>query len=255
MPRAVVSVPAKPRVQSVARAAAILRELAASAEGLTPGELSHSLGLTRPTTYHLLNTLAADRLVKQGEARRYRLGLGVAALAEGFRRQFSPEDLVPHIRALARQLGEATHVVGWSDGEIVVLARVPGRRVVSISEFPLGMIGDAHARSSGKLLLAYAAEPVRAEYLRTHPRRRRTTRTLVRLGELAAEFERIRERGYAIDREEFEPGLCCLAAPLDGGQSPYAFSISAPKERFEAEFECYRAALLEVAAAASGGAR
>ena len=166
--------PTRQRVQSVSRALAILREVAA-AEGLTVQEISRRVGLRPPTTYHLVHTLADEGFLARGERGRYRLGSSVGSLAQAFRRQIAPPaHLLPHLRSVGLRTGEASHIVGWSNGEIMVLGQVPGRHPVSVTEFAVGTVGDAHARSSGKLLLAFADAETRAEYLRLHPPRRRT---------------------------------------------------------------------------------
>jgi IclR family transcriptional regulator, acetate operon repressor len=243
---------AAPPVQSVARALAILRYVASNALGVTARDVSETLRLRRPTVYHLLNTLVADGFLARGDDRRYRLGLAVAALAEAFRRSIAPPDrLVAHLRSLSLRTGEPTYVTGWVDADIVVLARIPGQHPVSVSEFPLGMVGDAHARSSGKLLLAFAPPVVRDAYLAAHPPVALTPNTIVDVAALEREFVEIRNRGFALDSEEFTLGVCCLAAPLDAGAAPYVISLAAPRERFAERLDEYLDAVLETAAEAS----
>jgi IclR family transcriptional regulator, acetate operon repressor len=238
-------------VQSVGRAAAILRYAASASNGVTAREVSEALGLRRPTVYHLLNTLVAEGLLARGQDRRYRLGLAVGQLAEAFRRSLSPpEHLVGHIRSLSLQTGEPTYITGWVGADIVLLARIPGQHPVSVSEFPLGLVGDAHARASGKLLLGLATPDARDAYLGAHPQVALTPNTIVDRAALELELAGIRERGYALDREEFNLGVCCLAAPLDA-DVPYVISLAAPRERFGEHFEEYLAAIFETAAAAS----
>jgi IclR family transcriptional regulator, acetate operon repressor len=87
----------------------------------------------------------------------------------------------------------------------------------------------------------------REAYLAKHPLRARTGRTITDLDELKREFERIRLQGYSIDREEFHVGLQCLAVPVEGLGGRFVLGISVPKQRFEANFERYLAALLKVA--------
>ena len=91
----------------------------------------------------------------------------------------------------------------------------------------------AHARASGKLLLAFAPEPLRAAYLRANPLTPVTPRTIVQAEEFDLELERTRLRGYAVDEEEFREGVACVSAPVLDGETPIAaYSISAPVDRF-----------------------
>jgi DNA-binding IclR family transcriptional regulator len=95
------------------------------------------------------------------------------------------------------------------------------------------MEGGVHARAAGKLLLALAAPGIRAGYLANHPLEPLTDRTITSPAELDAEFDRIRERGYAIDEEEFAAGVACVAAPILVSGFPIgAYSVSVPFARF-----------------------
>src|SRR5688500_15491595 len=96
----------KPRIQSVARAAALLNEIARSPAGLTAQQLSTATGLSRATTYHLVQTLAAVGYIAAGADRRYRIGIGAGAIVEGFERHVVPDDFLPLARALAQRTGE-----------------------------------------------------------------------------------------------------------------------------------------------------
>jgi IclR family transcriptional regulator, acetate operon repressor len=243
----------RPRVQSAARAVGIMMAVAQSENGLTTREISEQLGIGRQATYHLLHTLVGSGMLARGEPRRYVLGLRVGALAEGFARQLAPsEHLAPIVRELAKETGETSYASGWWANEITVLAVARGSNPVSAAEVSQGHMGDAHARASGKLLLANATPAVRRDYLGLHVLRACTERTITEREPLEAEFERIRAQGYSEDMEEFATGLCCLAVPLDRGLSPFALSLSAPRERFLQNRGRYLAELRRAAAPLSG---
>jgi IclR family acetate operon transcriptional repressor len=123
---------------------------------------------------------------------------------------------------------------------------VPGHHAVGVANSVVGPVADGHARASGKLLLALAPEDVREAYLATHPLRRMTRTTITSRARLLEEFERIRGAGYAVDEEEFDEGVCCVAAPLENG-APIAVALSAPRERFDSNREEYIAAVKETA--------
>jgi len=223
----------EPRVQSVAKAAKILLAIAQSADGLRAVDVSERLDLPRQATYHLIHTLVTLGLLTRAADQKYVLGLKVGVLAEAFPRHLAPpERLSPYLRTIAYATGETCYASGWWEGEITNLAVVRGRNTNQSTEVPHGLTADAHARASGKLLLAMADEPIRERYLMSHPLNRRTQNTITELDMLMSEFERIRTDGYAIDNEEYMPGLCCLAMPIEDGSMPYAICLSAPRDQF-----------------------
>lgn len=229
----------KPRIQSVARAATVLNEIARSPAGLSAQELSAATGLSRATTYHLVQTLAAVGLIAGGADRRYRIGIGAGAIVEGFERHVVPEDFLPLARALAQRTGETAYVAAREGPQLVLLCSVPGHHPVSVAHSPVGLIEQGHARASGKLLLALAPEDARERYLAANPLTPMTAHTITSRSELLGEFERIRAAGYATDLEEFHDDVCCFAAPLARGGATHALALSAPKARFEAHRDSY----------------
>jgi IclR family transcriptional regulator, acetate operon repressor len=237
-----------PLIQSVSRALAILQSVALSPNGLTVTEIVQAVGLNRPTAYHLLRTLVHDGFLYRGGERRYRLGLRVGALAEAFERQLAPgELLVPMMRALAEETGEAAYLAGRRSGEIVQLAAAPARHAVAVVGQPLGLLEHAHARASGKVMLAFAPKDFRDDWFRTHTLEKLTSKTITDRAQLEAELELVREQGYATNREELVDELCALAAPIDNGVLPFALALSAPRPRCDENFDQYLEALLRLA--------
>ena len=224
--------------------------IAKSDAGLTTREISEQVGIGRQATYHLLHTLTATGMVtRAGGGSRYVLGLRVGTLAEAFSRQLAPsEHLAPLVRALARETGETSYASGWWSGEVMMLSIARGSNPVQAAEVSQGHAGDAHARASGKLLLATATPAVRDAYLDTHKLNRLTPSTITTRRALERELETIRRQGYAIDDEEFAPGLSCIAMAMDEGYSPFVLVVTAPRERFLAKREEYLAILRRVVA-------
>lgn len=239
----------KPRVQSVARAAEILKLVArADSRGISARAISDGLGFPRQVVYHLLHTLRATGMLRKAGRSAYVLGLGIATLAQGFRRQIATTDMVGHFADLAAQLtGETAYVVGWLEDEIVVLSTARGAGAIQAVEIPRGTAGFAHARASGKLLLSMVSGDEVSEYLRTRPPERRTPNTITTPEGILAAIAETRERGYAIDNEEYEIGLSCLAVPIGPVPAAFALGISAPSFRFKANFDRYLEVLRTVA--------
>lgn len=239
--------PGRYRVQSVARAAFILFEIARSPGGLTPREVSEALEIHLQTTYHLLHTLTSTGLLTRRNDR-YILGIRCAGLGEGFKRQLAPpEFLAPAVREIASTTGETAQGVGWEGAKIVAFSIARGDFAVQAAGVPYGSSDDTNARATGKLLLAYARPDLRQEYLSQNPLRRRTERTITDPNRFEEELERIRLLGYAVDDEEFSEGLCCLAVPLGDGLSEFAFGLSAPAARFRENFDRYLESMQDIA--------
>jgi IclR family transcriptional regulator, acetate operon repressor len=238
----------RPRVQSAARTVGILLAIARSDHGLTTKEISEEVGIGRQATYHLLHTLTAMGMVTRDDRNRYLLGLRVGTLAEGFARQLAPaERLAPVVRALAHETGEMSYASGWWEGEIMTLSIARGTNPVQAAEVPRGYGGHAHARASGKLLLALASDATRDAYLSHHELEPRTPNTITDRDALEREFAEIRERGFAVDREEFAIGLACLAVPFDR-RSPFVLAVAGPSDRMLEHEQEYLASLRRAAA-------
>jgi DNA-binding IclR family transcriptional regulator len=242
----------RPRIQSVARALSILVDVAREADGLTAREIADRQGLRLPTTYHLVHTLISEGFLVRGDGRRLRLGRHAATLGAAFDWQSVPQQtLGPIMRQLVDATGETAYISGWRNGGVEVLGSATGRHAITVSGLRSGSAADPHARASGKLLLAYLPEPARRSFLARQPLERRTPRTLVDEADLEQEFATIRHQGYATDLEEYQLGVCCIAVPVDAGRSPFVIALSAPKDRFMANFDSYRQAALEAASVAS----
>lgn len=195
--------------------------------------LARAAGLPVATAHHLLSTLVDEGLLAKDSKATYLLGMKVAVLAEALQRAVAaPEYLLEPLRQLAVTTGEAAYLAKWHQGDIRIQASVEGSHPVRVS-LPVEPYTDAHARATGKLLLAMADEELRSSYLSAHPLRALTPRTTVDLARLEEEFETIRLNGHALEEEQFQPGVCCIAAPvLEEGIVVATYSISVPTQRF-----------------------
>jgi len=238
----------KPRIQSIGRGFAVLFAIAHSDRGLHTKDIIEELGLDRQTVYHILQSLSAIGVITKTANNRYVLGLRVADLIEGFPRHLAPsERLTPMVRALSQATGESAYAVGWLNGEIVVVTALRGSKTVSAAEVPQGYASHAHARASGKLLLALADRAQAKAYLDRHKLTRLTPNTIAERAALERELATIRRTRISIERQEFAHGLCCLAMPIGEFGSTYVLAISVPAERFEAQLEFYTEAMRRIA--------
>ena len=221
------------RIQSVSRASALLMLVAGGRVEPTAKELAGAAGLTVPTAHHLLSTLVHEGLLVKDSKAKYQLGMKVAVLADALQRAATaPEYLLEPLRQLAVTTGESAYLARWRQGDIQVQASVEGTHAVRVS-MPIGPYTDAHARATGKLLLAMASPELRIAYLSSHPIRPLTPQTTIDLERLEQEFETIRLCGYSFDEEQFQSGVSCISAPVvEEGVVVAAYSISVPSQRF-----------------------
>ena len=200
-------------LRSVARAIEVLFFVAETDAGRTAKETSLALDIPIGTAYHALNTLAARGMVSKDSGHRYRLGSRVGVLADAFARQLTPaENLLGPLHELAESTDESAHLVGWRNDDVVVLASVEGTQALRVSGVHTGQAGNAHARASGKALLAWAPSEQREAYLRRHDLTPLTSHTitnrqalLAELSEFGREATRSRMRSSLRGRPVWQP--------------------------------------------------
>lgn len=228
--------PGSARVQSVTRAAALLRAVAAATG--TAGSataLAEAVGLNRTTTWRILTTLEHERLVAfDRETGTYSLGFGLIDLAG----QADGVALVRSARVVLQRLAAQAH-------ETAALAVVRGGVLTYAAEATTGAVVTAgwqgrevalHATSTGKVLLAYS-HPAELRVLLRLPRGGRLPRytpsTITSLNALEKELAVVRDCGYAVCRGEFESTAWGVSAPvLDLARHPVAVvSLWGPSDR------------------------
>jgi DNA-binding IclR family transcriptional regulator len=229
----------------------------ASEEGARAVDIAAAVGVAVPTAHHLLSTLVAEGLLCKDPRRRYFLGPKTGVLADAYARQEAvPEGLGVAVRDLAAATGETAYLTAWSREEIAVLAVVAGGRAVRVARLHTGYHEHGHARAPGKVLLAYAGADLRRAHLEANPLTALTPRTITDPAAFAAELARVRELGFAVEDEEFEPGVGCVSAPLvEDGRVLAALTVSAPVERLRARLDHLVGTVLDVARGACGAAQ
>ena len=228
---------AEPGLTGVDRVLACLRLLGTDANGTGLDEIAKALGSPKSSTHRALAALMRAGLVEQADDRRYRLSLDFVRLAFSYYERLDRPRLVqPVLAELAEMFGETAHYGELDGPEIVYLgqARPHGERVQMTAR--IGGRNPAYCTGLGKALLAHALLDVTSlqRFFELHgPLAKRTPKSLTTTGALDQELRATRERGYALDREESDPGVTCIAFPIFlGGPKPTgAISISALASR------------------------
>jgi IclR family acetate operon transcriptional repressor len=220
-------------VQSVDRALDLLEALASTDAEVAITSLANRTGLHVSTAHRLLATLVRRGYVRQNpDTSRYYAGPKLATLAEG-RSRFG--ELRTRARGLLRTLAEATRETAnlsvLDDTWAVYLETVPGPQMVRLFT-TVGNRVPLHATGSGKALLAWLPAPRREAILERLELRAHTPRTIAEPNALRRALEEVRERGYAVDDEEFDEGVRCIAVPVGPLGAPIAaISVSGPASR------------------------
>lgn len=238
------------RLQSVARAARLLSIVASAPEhDRTVKELATRLGVSTGTTYHLLNTLVDAKLLTRDRHRQYHLGLAVGRLAAAYYRQTqAPLELTAPLAEVVESTGESAYLSAWRYGELEILAHLPGTHAVRVMDLKEGFHGAAHARASGKVLLALTWEEERVHYLNSHRLIALTAQTITDRDSFDAELAAVANQGYGTDEEEFSPGVSCVSVPVLHDKALVgAYTLSAPVERYKLRKEEYLSRLKQAA--------
>jgi IclR family acetate operon transcriptional repressor len=223
--------PASGGVQSVERALDLLEVLAAGPQGMS--EVAVAAGLPDATAHRLLRTLVARGYVRQGPDRRYALGTRLLGLGDGARRA-AVTAAGPFLAHLVEVSGETANLAVLEGDHVVYVAQVPSaHRLRMFAE--VGRRVSVHSTAVGKVLLAGLPDAdVEALVARTGLAGR-TARTLTTPDRLLAELATVRRQGWAVDDEEEELGVRCLAVPVaDGRRTVAAMSVSGPTTRVPA---------------------
>ncbi|MFZ8813042.1 MAG: IclR family transcriptional regulator [Thermus aquaticus] len=228
-------------VRTLERGLVVLEALSTLGEaGLGP--LAAATGLSKSTLYRLLQTLVRKGFVEEAGGV-YRVGPRAFAVGQAYPRQSLLEAARPEMEALAEALGESVNLGVMAGLEALYLDQVEGKKLVRLFTAP-GSRAPLHATGVGKVLLAYRGVPEGLSLEAYAPH------TLTTREGLLEELKRVRAQGYALDNEEKELGVRCVAAPVfgPGGEVVAALSLSAPASRLSPE-EAHRLAP-QVAAAA-----
>ena len=251
-------------VQSLDRAFDLLELLCRSHGGMTIGALSAETGLHKSTVHRLLASMCQRGYVQRDAATSiYRASMRLCELSSYIMDNLDMVDIVrAPLEALGRQTEETVHLAMQEGRDIVYIHKVE-RGSGAIRMFSrIGMRRPLFCTGVGKAILAtWPDSEVQAVWTQSdvHPW---TAHTIVEEQAFFEEIERVRQRGYAIDNEENELGIRCIAAALPdySGRATYAISLSAPAGKMtDARIAALQGPLLDtrsaIAAVLAGGGR
>jgi DNA-binding IclR family transcriptional regulator len=237
--------------RSVERALSILQLFALGEAEIGLSEISARAGLHQSTVFRLLATLSAAGYTEQNPVTgRYRLGLSALSLGQAFLRHSDLRQIAePSLAVLRDRSGETVHLATLDGTQVVYLEKLPGLHPIGLMSSRVGDRAPAHCTGLGKALLAHQPEAAVREAYR-QGLTGYTPRTITRIGTLLTEMDKVRQSGFAVDDEEHEPGVVCVAASVsDSRRVVAAISVSGPAERIREKIRDSRLPEQVVAAA------
>jgi DNA-binding IclR family transcriptional regulator len=235
MKRRPKAVPAAARytVDAAAKALELLCVFSFREPRLSLAELAARTGIPRATAFRLLSTLEQSGFLQKIHGA-YQLGIKCFVLGNIVAGGLDLRETAhPHLVALRDATRETTQIAILDHWQVVYLERMLSPLPVGFMRARAGAILPAYCTGLGKALLAFASEQDVEAWAATQKFTAITPRTITNARRLLKDLRLVRERGYALDEEEREKGVCCIAAPVRNhtGDVVAAISVAGPTQR------------------------
>lgn len=217
-------------IQVIDRVFDILELLSQKEDGMGVTEIGRCLDLNKTTVHRIVNGILKRGYVEKTERGQYRLGLKFIALCS--HRLNSIElttEARPYLLALTNLYGQRTHLAILDGNEAVYIDKVEIERNLRMYS-EIGRRVPVYCSALGKCLMFDKSAAEITAVLESSPYVKRTEKTKNDTDELLWEITQSARRGWSIDNEENEEGICCIAAPVRdySGKIIAAISLSGP---------------------------
>lgn len=211
----------------------VVRVIEALARSDQLSAIAETSGVATSTVHRILQELVAVGWASEGEDHRYRPGARFVATGLSLGEMRSVVRLImPELRRLRERTGYTVHYVGCAQTSLVYLAKLNGRQPYSMAS-RVGDVVGYYSTASGKAILSQLP-PLRVRaMIAKSPLVRLTPGTIVDPVLFERELEVSRRRGFAVDTQENEEGVCCVGAAVldEKGGAIGGVSVSLVKER------------------------
>lgn len=222
---------------SIERAFAVLELLNSSRRGWNISEISRKLELPKSSTHAIISTLDRLGYIRESSSgRRYQLsakmfGLGSSALHA----TPLPEISLPYMHWGVQQTGLTSHLGILEKGQVIFIQKVDGPGIIKFDTY-LGKCSELHCTGLGKALLAYQTNEQLEQLLEKHVFARFTRNTIHTRKGFLEELAKVKSNGFAVDDEEEELGIRCIAAPVfEHGEAVAAVSFTGTTSQMKPE--------------------
>jgi IclR family KDG regulon transcriptional repressor len=221
------------RLSSVATAIRLLKAFSEDDDELGISELSRRLGLAKSTVHRLAVTLVSEGLLEQDRDNgKYHLGIALFRLGALVRRRMNvSNEARPYLYDLREKINETVHLAILDGSEIMYVYNLESTQAIRMRS-DIGVRKPAYCTAEGQAILAFQPAEV-IERVVAAGLAPRTPKTLTSADKFIKALGVVRQRGCAIEDEESELGMVCIAAPIrdDSGDVVAAVGIAGPLMR------------------------
>jgi IclR family KDG regulon transcriptional repressor len=232
------------KLTSLDKSLQVIDLLSKNPGGLSLLELSVLLEFPKSTIHHILDTLIPhDYIAKDPETRKYSLGFKFLEIGRRILDNMDIRRIArKYLRELHDECKEAVHLAILRNGKVIYIDKIDTPGGLSLATY-IGFTTDPHAAAGGKVLLSELPPKEIVNIYQGKPLEVYGKNTITDLNQLLVELKKVRNRGYAIDDEEYYEGVRCIAAPIRaGGEIVAALSATGsiftmPMERIHGELK------------------
>ena len=223
------------KIKSIEKALVLLEFLSLNEQETGITEISKKLHMGLSTVHRIASTLKSRGYVIQNQqTAKYRLGIKLFELGcavQGTKRLI--EIAKPYLKQLSQSTNETANLAILEGKEVIYLDTIESPEMLR-TEIMAGTRTPAHCTALGKVLLATISDgEFESLYKRAEPLSSLTSKSITSLEELKKHLKKIKEQGYAVDREEYKIGINCIGVPIFGRNGDIAaISITGPASRF-----------------------
>ncbi|WNS77601.1 IclR family transcriptional regulator [Bacillus sp. DTU_2020_1000418_1_SI_GHA_SEK_038] len=221
-------------VKSVSRALDIIMFVSMKKGGLGVTEIANQMDINKSSVYRILSTLVQYGYVEQDQdTGRYKLGYKFLEISSKLLESIDlREEAKAFLKELEMETNEVIHLVVYDQGEVVYIEKLDGNETLRMHS-KVGKRAPMHCTSVGKAILAHLPPVVATDILERKGLPFHTDKTITDIDQFLQELIEVRKSGYALDLEENEYGITCMAVPIFDhlGKVIAAVSISGPTMR------------------------
>jgi len=230
-------------IHSVDRALSIIDYMYFQGTEVSVTQISEDLAMYKSTVHRILATLEAKNYVSQNpETGKYALGMRLYLIGSSIGESSSLQQFMkPFVAELHEAVGEAVNISILETGYdelpyTTIIHKEDDDKALSFTP-PLGARNEIYASASGKCIIAFS-KAFDFSVFDKYPMKRFTEHSITTVPAFKQELAKVQKQGYAIDNEEAEPGLTCVAAPIfRGDRVVAAVSVSGPTIRMKEDLD------------------